>query len=336
MKTLNLIPEFCLLLLLLTACKKDKGNNALSFTPYTIDIPKRFPAMEIPADNQMSVERLQLGRKLYYDPILSNDGRACATCHIQQVGFTNNNITGTTVLPHQNLGWNKFFLWKGGKSGTLEDIMMFEVKDFFATDVNKLNASTFYKEAFYKAYGVNTITQKEIAYALAQFFRVLNSGNSKFDKYRRGELSLTLEERNGMITFFTERGDCFHCHNDIFLTDNEFHNTGLDSVFYPGNMGRYEVTGNVNDIGKYKTPTLRNCELRTRFMHDGRYSTLEDVIEFYNSGVKQTSVNIDPLMTIPEKATGLHLTQQEKSDLLLFLKTLTDTAFLNNPELIEP
>jgi cytochrome c peroxidase len=336
MKVLINIILLFLLPLYFVSCRKDKVNNTPSFTPYAIDIPKRFPPMEVPSYNQMSVERLQLGRKLYYDPILSNDGRSCATCHIQKIGFTTNNVSGTTVLPHQNLGWNKFFLWKGDKTGTLEDIMMFEVKDFFATDVNKLNNNTFYKEAFYKAYGVKVITHKEVAYALAQFFRVLNSGNSKFDKYRRGELSLSPEERNGMITFFTERGDCFHCHNDVFFTDNDFHNTGLDSTFQPGNMGRYDVTNNVNDIGKYKTPTLRNCELRTRFMHDGRYSTLEEVIEFYNSGVKQTSVNIDPLMTIPEKATGLHLTQKEKSDLLLFLRTLTDTGFLNNPELIEP
>lgn len=292
--------------------------------------------MEIPLDNQMSIERLALGRKLYYDPILSNDGRACATCHVQQLGFTQNSAWGVPVLPHQNLGWNKYFLWKGEKNCTLEEMMLFEVHDFFATDITKLNASKEYKDLFYKAYGVTAITHKDVAYALAQFFRVLNSGNSKFDKYRRNELSLTPQERNGMIIFFTERGDCFHCHNEIFFTDNDFHNTGLDSIFYPGNMGRYEVTGNPNDIGKYKTPTLRNCALRNRFMHDGRFTTLEEVIEFYNSGVKQTSVNIDPLMTIPEKALGLQLTQQEKNDLLLFLKTLTDSAFLNDKNLGPP
>ena len=218
----------------------------------------------------------------------------------------------------------------------LEDMMMFEVNDFFHTDLSKLNTNENYKQLFFKAYGINTITSKDVAYALAQFFRTLNSGNSKFDKYRRHELAFNQNERNGMVIFFTERGDCFHCHNEIFLTDNSFHNNGLDSFFDANSKGRFDVTGHVNDIGKYKTPTLRNCELRDRFMHDGRYTSLEQVIEFYNSGVKQTSQNIDPLMTLPYKENGLQLSQQDKDDLLLFLKTLTDTAYIHNPELAKP
>ncbi|HRG37205.1 MAG TPA: cytochrome c peroxidase [Bacteroidia bacterium] len=325
-----------LLVLLGSSCKKRDDTPQTSFTPYEIQIPKQFPVMEIPADNAMSVERLQLGRKLYYDTILSNNGKSCASCHYQPQGFTSDNVPDNNVLPHQNLGWSHNFLWKGEKNGTLEDIMMFEVNIFFGTDISKLNANGNYRELFYTAYGVKEIASKDVAYALAQFFRILNSGNSKYDKYRRHELALTQNERNGMIIFFTEKGDCFHCHNEIFLTDNAFHNTGLDSAFDTGHKGRYDVTDNANDIGKYKTPTLRNCELRNRFMHDGRYTTLEEVIEFYNSGVKQTSVNIDPLMTLPYKENGLQLTQQEKDDLLLFLQTLTDTSFINDYRLGKP
>ncbi len=335
MKVIAPVTALCLLLFCIS-CKKANDNQAQSFTPYQIKVPKRFPIMEIPDDNLMSVERLQLGRKLYYDTILSNNGRACAGCHYQPLGFTSDNVPGNNVLPHQNLGWNRNFLWKGEKNCTLEEMMMFEVNDFFGTDMNKLNATTLYRESFFKAYGVNQISSKNVAYALAQFIRTLNSGNSRFDKYRNGELVLSPNERNGMIIFFTERGDCFHCHNEIFLTDNGFHNNGLDSIFTTGNMGRYEATGEAIDIGKYKTPTLRNCELRNRFMHDGRYTTLEEVIEFYNSGVKQTSVNIDPLMTLPYKENGLQLSQQEKDDLLSFLKTFTDTSFVNNVELSKP
>ncbi len=327
---------FSLLVTLIFSCKKSTDTTHSSFTPYEIQIPKRFPVLDIPTDNTMSVERLQLGRKLYYDPILSNDGRACASCHFQSQGFTSDNALGGNVLPHINLGWSKNYLWKGEKNCTLEEMMMFEVNDFFGTDLSKLNADETYRNLFFTAYEVNEITSKEVAYALAQFFRVLNSGNSKFDKYRRGEIAFNQNERNGMITFFTEKGDCFHCHNEIFFTDNSFHNTGLDSIFLPGDKGRYEVTGSENDIGKYKTPTLRNCELRNKFMHDGRYGSLEEVIEFYNSGVKQTSVNIDPLMTMPYKENGLQLTQTDKDDLLLFLKTLTDTSFIKNTELAMP
>lgn len=328
---------FLLLVALTFSCKKSTDTTQFSFTPYEIQIPERFPALDIPADNAMSVERLQLGRKLYYDTILSNDGRACASCHYQPQGFFSDNAPGINiVLPHINLGWSKNFLWKGEKNCTLEEMMMFEVNDFFGTDISKLNADETYRNLFITAYNVKEITAKEVAYALAQFFRVLNSGNSKFDKHRRGEVAFNQNERNGMITFFTEKGDCFHCHNEIFFTDNSFHNTGLDSVFTTGSKGRYDVTGDENDIGKYKTPTLRNCELRNKFMHDGRYGSLEEVIEFYNNGVKQTSVNIDPLMTMPYKGNGLQLSQADKNDLLLFLKTLTDTSFINNTELAKP
>lgn len=325
-----------LLVLSVFSCKRNDEVPKSSFTPYEIQIPKRFPPMEIPSYNAMSVERVALGRKLYYDPILSNDGRACASCHYQNIGFTSDNFPITPVLPHVNLGWSKNFLWKGEKTCSLEDMMMYEVNEFFQTDINKLNADNTYRDLFFKAYNVQNITSQNVAYALAQFFRILNSGNSKFDKYRRGEAVLTPNERNGMITFFTEKGDCFHCHNEIFLTDNSFHNTGLDSTFDSFDKGRYDVTGDASDIGKYKTPTLRNCALRDRFMHDGRYTTLEQVIEFYNSGVHQNSPNIDPLMTLPFKETGLHLTQADKDDLLSFLKTFTDTTFINNPELSKP
>lgn len=333
---LPVIIFFLSLLLIIGACKKNNPTVVPSFTPYEIQVPQRFPAMNVSDDNAMSVERLLLGRTLYYDTILSNTGKACASCHFQQQGFTSNVGSGSTVLPHINLGWSNNFLWKGDEQCTLEEMMMFEVNEFFHTDVSKLNASSFYRNEFFKAYGVKEISAKDIAYALAQFFRVLNSGNSKFDKYRRGELALSPNERNGMIIFFTEKGDCFHCHNEIFFTDNSFHNTGLDSVFALGNKGRFNITGNAADLGKYKTPTLRNCEVRNQFMHDGRFSTLQQVIEFYNSGVHLTAENIDPLMLLPHKANGLQLNQQEKADLLAFLKTLTDTTFLNNPNLAKP
>lgn len=301
-------------------------------TPYTINIPKGFPAITYNPLNPMTQEGVALGRKLYYDPIISNDGRFCAQCNTQTYGFTNYN---SNALVHANLAWSTNFLWKGEVSGTLEDQMEFEVSKFFFTDVSKLNANSEYKTLFKNAFNITTITQKDVAYGLAQFFRALISNNSKFDKFSRGETDLTPSELNGYILFTTEKGDCFHCHSLPLSTDNTFRNNGLDSVYNATNWGRFEVTHNPLDKGKFKVPTLRNIQLSAPYMHDGRYKTLAEVIEFYNSQVK-ISPTIDPIMTKAKKAYGLLLTDQEKKDLLNFLKTFTDTSFINNPAFSKP
>lgn len=339
MEAMFLAIKYALLILIvslvLSGCKKDNASS-ICFTPYQLKIPKRFPAMLVPENNAMSLERISLGRRLYYDPILSSDGRSCSTCHLQQNGFTDLSNSQTPILPHINLGWNDTYLWNGSQTGSLEQIMLFEVDVFFGSDIQKLNNNATYRQLFYQAYGVEEITSFEVAKALAQFFRILISGNSKFDRYRRGELALNPHERNGMIIFASEKGDCFHCHNEILLTDNRLHNNGLDSLIDPSNPGYYALSGNPHDLGKFKTPTLRNCALRHQFMHDGRFTTLTEVIEFYNSGVHQNSPNIDPIMAQPSKEQGLQLTQQEKVDLIQFLQTLTDTSYLSDPELANP
>ena len=179
------------------------------------------------------------------------------------------------------------------------------------------------------------ITEKEVAYALAQFFRVLASTDSKFDKFLKKEAALSPSELNGMDIFFTEKGDCFHCHTVPLMTNNDYHNIGLDSVFSGGNLGRYTITTDVTDIGKFKSPSLRNVALTAPYMHDGRFATLEEVVEHYNSGVKNSST-LDPLMTKPGKEFGLQLTAQEKSDLVSFLKTFTDDTFLTDTTLSNP
>jgi cytochrome c peroxidase len=140
---------------------------------------------------------------------------------------------------------------------------------------------------------------------------------------------------NGFNIFTTEKGDCFHCHSLGLFTDNKFHNIGLDSEFTSINMGRYNVTLKQADMGLFKTPTLRNIQLTAPYMHDGRYLTLEQVVEHYNSGVKQSNT-LDPIMTKPSKIYGLGLTPTEKQDLVAFLKTLTDTTFTKNPLLQNP
>jgi cytochrome c peroxidase len=327
------------------SCKKNTDQNqvtpndtTLDLTPDTILTPLYFPQPVIPEDNKPAKELVQLGRQLYYDPILSNDGRSCASCHLQNIGFTLPGLykNEMPVLPHVNLAWYNNFMWDGSKNGTLEDIMMFEVKEFFATDLVKVNQSSKYKPLFKKYYGVNTITHKELAYALAQFIRSLVSANTKYDLSLKGQYKLSPDEQHGSRIFFTEKGDCFHCHVNPVTTDNLLHNTGLDSIYIKeSDKGYYLMSGVSADLGKFRTPNLRNVALRNRFMHDGRFTTLEEVIDFYDHGMHKVN-NLDPVMSLPAKKGGLHLTALEKQQLIAFLKTLTDSTFISSPKYGNP
>lgn len=328
-----------------SSCKKKVNpppvtpiDTPIVLTPDTILTPLYFPQPVIPADNKPAKELVQLGRQLYYDPILSNNGRSCASCHVQSLGFTvpglyNNEMP---VLAHVNLAWYNNFMWDGSKQGTLEDIMMFEVKEFFATDLAKVNQSPTYKPLFKKYYGVNTITHKELAYALAQFIRSLVSANTKYDLSLKGLYKRSPDEQRGLEIFFTEKGDCFHCHVNPVTTDNLLHNTGLDSIYSKeSDKGYYLISGLPSDLGKFRTPNLRNVALRNRFMHDGRFSSLEEVIDFYDQGMYKVS-NLDPVMSLPAKKNGLHLTDLEKKQLIAFLKTLTDSTFISSSKYGNP
>ncbi|MFK5855939.1 MAG: cytochrome c peroxidase, partial [Bacteroidota bacterium] len=232
---------------------------------------------------------------------------------------------------HLNLGWNGVYLWDGKVEGTLEDVMLFEVKDFFQTDLSQLNSHATYPQLFKNAFNVDEITYKEAAYALAQYQRTMISGNSKWDKYLLGEATLTQAEAQGYEIFFTEKGDCFHCHGTILFTDNLFHNNGLDSL---PEQGRAKVTGDIVDVGKYKSPTLRNIMLTAPYMHNAKYATIEEVIDYYSEGIVW-SETVDPLMKKVSQG-GVHLTPQEKQNLIAFLHTLTDTTYLTNPDFSNP
>src|SRR5690606_331098 len=143
------------------------------------------------------------------------------------------------VMPHINLAWSKNFLWNGKIAGSLENIMRFEVQDFFKTDLKYINENAEYRKLTKKAFGKEEITYKELEYALAQFFRSQISGNSKFDQWLRKEAVFTESEMRGFDMFFSEKGDCFHCHGMPLFTDNDFHNIGLDSVFTGVSKGRF-------------------------------------------------------------------------------------------------
>lgn len=199
--------------------------------------------------------------------------------------------------------------------------------------VKRLQNHSDYPKLFFKAFGSKTIDSNMVTKAIAQFERTLVSFNSRYDQYyfENKTSALNAQEIAGLNIYFG-KAHCNDCHSDVLLTDNAVRNNGLDAT--PVDKGKGEVTGNQSDIGKFKVPTLRNIAVTAPYMHDSRFKTLEQVVDFYNNGVKVTSPNLDEHMQpfVP----SLNLTTQEKADLVAFLKTFTDETFLNNPAFKKP
>ena len=310
-----------------------------SNTPYIIETPYGFPNMNIPSNNPMTLEGVFLGEKLFKDPILSaNNTLACINCHQQNFSFSEpnqfstgiNNIQGTrNASALINIGWNTSFNWDGS-SLTLEEQAFepvtnpIEMHNSWSNVEIVLNLDSDYPGLFKEAFNIDYIDSSHIVKAIAQYERTLISANSKLDRYLNNEEQLTVSELNGYAIFNTEKGDCFHCHASQLFMDNLFHNNGLDLEPFL-DIGRAKVTSNALDNGKFKTPTLRNIEMTAPYMHDGRFATLEEVVEHYDSGGKY-STTVDPLMK--KLGIGLQLTNQEKIDLVAYLKTLTDHEFI--------
>ena len=334
-----------LVLAFIASCDRDKPEEEVyQTTPYVLTIPQGFPQMQIPADNPLTNEGVALGKRLFYDNILSgNNTQSCASCHNQTLAFTDNGTRFSTGIDGiqgtrnaqglTNIGFNLHFFWDGRKS-TLESLILepvtnpIEMHQPWVLAMSKLNAHPEYPKLFKQAFNVDKIDSTHVTKAIAQFLRTMISSNSRLDKRLNNTGNLTNSELNGLVIFKTERGDCFHCHQidgSRLLTDNQFHNNGLDATFT--DLGRGAITGNASDNGKFLTPTLRNIALTAPYMHDGRFQTLEEVIDHYNSG-GVSSPTVDPLMK--HVGTGLNLTNQEKADLLAFLKTFTDSTFIND------
>ncbi len=317
-------------------------------TPYILEIPQGYPKMIIPDDNPMTVEGVDLGRKLFYDKLLSGDDtQSCGSCHAQEFSFSDNGkkfsegidgIEGDrNAQPVINIGWMPELFWDGRARGVEEQALgpvpnPIEMHLEWIEAMEKLNNSDTYPDLFFKAFGTREIDSILVVKAISQFERTLISSDSKWDKYLRGEATLTQAETMGFEVFFTEKGDCFHCHSTILFTDNLPHNNGLDSIAI--DPGYAAITNDPNDLAKFKTPSLRNLEFTAPYMHDGRFETLEDVVDFYSKGVKW-SPTIDPLMKKVNQG-GVKLTDQEKVSLLAFLKTFTDTTFISNPDFADP
>ena len=320
-------------------------------TPSSLDIPKLFEdnilAPVIPIDNPQTVEGIALGKKLFFDPILSIDNTlACVDCHAPENAFTDSDKFSDGVdgifgnrnsMPLFNLAWNydeKFF-WDGNTFSLEHQAFVpvtdpFEMKSNWADVESKLQQHAEYPSLFEKAFGASNIDSSLVTKAIAQFERTLISANSKFDKFLLGELNLSPEELNGFNVFMDEaKGDCFHCHGsdkNPLWTDNIFHNNGLDETF--ADLGLGAVTGDPADNGKFKSPSLRNLEFTSPYMHDGRFASLDDVINHYSQGLKNSST-IDPLMKKVDQG-GVGLTDKDKADLKAFLLSLSDYDFINS------
>jgi cytochrome c peroxidase len=346
------------------------GNEADSNytgTKYHLpDLDAYFGKPLIAYTDSMTYEGVELGRRLFYDKHLSKSGqKSCASCHNLQYALTDSgnrfsaNETGLTTRNApalQNLAWSGTFFWDG-RAGKMADQqrdafdheLNFKVKDAIAY----LNKDTTDVKLFRKAFGQpGNITEDKIYLAIEQFLLSAVSHNSKFDSVMMGLAQFTPSEHRGYYNiFFNERGECLICHRAplsvYLLTGNAFKDNGLD--YAPANKdfadaGRGAITKNQTDYGKFKTPTLRNVALTAPYMHDGRIKTLRQVIDFYSDSIK-LSPNLDAhlLLHIQARAGaggqptgGMHFSEQEKTDLLNFLNTLTDTAFINNPALKNP
>jgi cytochrome c peroxidase len=327
----TVISLFSIGILLFAACQKEQ-------LPYAIPLPEGFPMPEIPADNQLSAERVALGKKLFFDPILSRDSSiSCGSCHFQQHAFADPRqlsfgIEGRLGLRNSpslaNIAYRENFFFDGGVP-TLELQVAAPIEDHNEMDFNlpdlvaRLQAHPTYPQEFKEAYGTEPNTYS-LSRAIASFQRTMLSGNSPYDQYQNGATdAISTAAKRGMELFFSDRTACGSCHSGFNFTNEQFENVGLYED-YSADPGRRRVTALESDVGKFKVPSLRNIEVTAPYMHDGSIGTLEEVIDFFDSG-GLAHPNRSPLIQ------PLGLTAQEKADLLAFLESLTDEEFLNNP-----
>lgn len=226
-----------------------------------------------------------------------------------------------------NLAWHKNFNQDGG-ADDLQQLYQQHISsptvlgENTANIVNKLKADAEYKRMFVSAFGNDNITADKMFNALSQYVISLVSANSKYDRVKKGEISFTAEERNGYAVF---EAKCGSCHREPLFTDLSFRNNGLEPDISINDLGRSKITGQDSDRLKFRVPSLRNLELTSYYGHDGRYSIFRMMIQHYRFGVTQ-SASLDALLT-----NGIQMTNSEENNLVAFLRTLTDSAFVNNP-----
>lgn len=328
-------------ILFFASCEKDPATTEDKHqkphsTPYNFELPAHFPEPELPEDNPMTMEKIRLGKKLFFDPILSRDSSvSCGSCHFQHLAFTDGKVksigiegriserNATTLA---NLAYHdRFFMDKG--VATLELQVIAPIEDEAEMDFNipdlleRLQKHPDYVAEF------SAVFDREpdlfgLTRAIAAFERSLISANSPYDRYLMGEeTALSSEQKRGKALFFSEYLMCSSCHSGFLLTNLNLENNGLYEDYE--DYGHQRVTGQGKDNALFKVPTLRNIELTAPYMHDGSMESLEEVIEHYASGGK-------PHFNKSDKIKGFEISEAEKKALIAFLKSFTDEQFISN------
>jgi cytochrome c peroxidase len=331
-------------------------TTGASTHPYRFTFSSQFPIPDLPRDNPLTEEGVELGRRLFNDKRLSiNNEQSCASCHVEANALTDprrfsrgaeGQVGTRNAMPIFNLAWKKNFFWDGRASSLRDQVLQpiqnpIEMHEKLDQVVAKLESTggaasldtnqVDYPQEFQKVFGTPIVSVERIAKALEQFAFSKLSYDSKFDRAFDGKIELTPEEKRGFELFITEYdprreqfgADCFHCHGGPLFQSQSFANNGLDAQ--PSDLGRYDVTKLDGDKGRFAVPSLRNIELTAPYMHDGRFKTLEEVVEHYSTGTKR-SATLDPnLAKHPDG--GVPLTAADKKALVAFLKTLTDERF---------
>lgn len=343
-------------------------------------VPRFFPAPRLPEGESLAAERIELGRHLFYDKRLSGNGtQACGSCHHQDKAFTDGLpvAVGATGERHPrnaqalgNVVYNATLTWANPSLVTLEKQMETPLfgEDPVEMGVNdrnrdevlaRIRGDARYPAMFAQVFpgGAEAIDWRNIIAAIASFQRSLIAGNSRYDRFLRGEAVLAPNEERGRLLFFGERAECFHCHGSFNFNDQvvhaasrvvetPFHNTGLYNIdgaggFPEPNRGVFELTALPQDMGAFRAPSLRNVEVTGPYMHDGTIATLEDVLSFYAAGGRLITAgpHAGDGRTNPFKSdliALIDLSPEEQADIVAFLKTLTDHEFLENPKHADP
>lgn len=344
---LKIVSFFLILSLFLCGYSCEKSTESSEEEKYDyLTPPEGFPPIPFPENNPYSYEKVQLGRKLFYEKLLSKnrDLPSCSHCMKQRNAFCddtpisrahNDEAEYRNTMSLNNVAYRKNLFWDGrGKriegpayrSLWLPMILGADTSEI----INRLVKHPEYPEMFRQAFGEDAKPNATlVSKAIATFVRTLVSGNSRYDRYVRGEKNLLTEaELRGMELFFNQkRTNCSNCHSDFMFTDGKYHNTGVHTHYF--DRGRFYVSGKNEDRGKFITPTLRNIAETAPYMHNGDMASLEVVLEHYNRGGRPF-INKDSLMR------PLNLRKHEIADLIAFLKTLTDEEFINNPKYMNP
>lgn len=369
-----------LLLVAMMAAPFAAGRSAAQNPPYRFDLPRGFPAPKVPRDNPMSEEKVALGRFLFYDTRLSgNETQACASCHRQERAFSDGRVKGVgstgelhprNSMSLTNVAYAATLAWANPLLIDLESQALLPMFGERPVELglagreeellDRLAADARYRRMFHEAFpaAADPFSIVSITRAIASFQRTLISGNSPFDRYQFGDDdALSASALRGMDMFFSERLECFHCHGGFLFSNSvvhagtvfveaPFHNNALYNLdgkgaYPPDNTGIMEITGDPRDMGRFKSPPLRNIELTAPYMHDGSIATLEEAIDHYaaggrtiadgpNAGVGSASPLKDGFIV------GFRLSEQEKADVLAFLRSLTDEEFVTNPRFSDP